>query len=282
MKLTEKIIHFFKYKIRRDYFFFNLRYRLQMSAMKRLPGTVKRQEKDPKKIPVIVISFNQLFYLKKLIDFLLTSGYQKVIIADNASTFPPLLQYLNSISEKVEVIRLEKNHGHMVVWKRPKIFRKYTRGFYAVTDADVVPSEGCPHDFVAHFKKLLNNYKRVTKVGFSLKLDIPNTHPYRSNILKWESKFWEKETEEGNYYADIDTTFALYRPRSFKWIKTPFMNAVRTRSPYTAIHGGWFVDPDNLSEEQRYYMKTANNSSSWRVDEHGKLVSKDFSPEFLF
>lgn len=246
-----------------------------MAVLKRLPGPVRRQEKDIKKIPVIIISFNQLFYLRKLVDFLLESGYNNIIIADNASTYPPLIEYLDDICRHVKVIKFQENYGHMVVFRKSKVFRKYTRGFYAVTDADVLPSEECPPDFMAYFKRLLYTYKRVNKVGFSLDTKrIPNTHPYKDQIIEWESKYWERKTEEGNYYADIDTTFALYRPMSFKWIKVSFMNAVRTKAPYTAIHGGWILDPGNLTREQRYYMETASESSSWKLDESGKLISK--------
>ena len=246
-----------------------------MALLKRLPGLVRIQEKDPKKIPVLIISFNQLFYLKKLIDFLLIKGYKNIVVVDNASTYSPLIEYLNSISSEVRVMRLEKNYGHMVVWKKPELFEKYTRGFYVVTDADVVPSEECPTDFMEYFKQLLYTHKRITKVGFSLRRDaIPETHPFKQQVLDWEGKYWKNQTESGNYYADIDTTFALYRPKSFDWTNMPFMNAVRTKEPYTAIHGGWIIDPANLSEEQEFYMKTANESSSWKLDHEGKLNCK--------
>lgn len=246
-----------------------------MALLKRLNGPVRKQMKDPKKIPVIIISFNQLNYLKKLIDFLREKGYTNIVIADNASTYEPLLEYLDSISKDVKVLRLKKNYGHLVVWEQPELFSKYTRGFYAVTDADIVPVKECPADFMLYFLQLINKHRRVNKVGFSLDTSIiPDTNTYRNNILNWESKYWKKQTEDGNFYADIDTTFALYRPKNFNWINMPFMNAVRTKPPYTAIHGGWIIDPTRLTKEQQFYMQTANESSSWKVDESGRLSSK--------
>ena len=38
-----------------------------------------------------------------------------------------------------------------------------------------------------------------------------------------------------------------------------------------AEHGGWYVDSANLTEEQSYYYKTANSSSSWKPNENGEV-----------
>jgi len=59
-----------------------------------------------------------------------------------------------------------------------------------------------------------------------------------------------------------------------------FLKAIRTNLPYTARHGGWYVDPSNLTEEQKYYIQTANNSSSWLTDENGELVNEEFKSHY--
>ena len=179
-------------------------------------------------------------------------------------------EFLEKIKNEVQVHRLKKNHGHMVFWMREDLYKHYAKGYYAVTDADIVPCEDCPEDFLHYFKEILESNKQLTKVGFSLKIDdIPDYVPYRESILKWENKFWENKTESGNYRSAIDTTFALYRPRPYSKSTSDFFNAIRTKPPYCAIHGGWYVDPMNLSEEQQFYFKTANKSSNWRLDDYG-------------
>lgn len=42
---------------------------------------------------------------------------------------------------------------------------------------------------------------------------------------------------------------------------------------FLAKHGGWYVDPNNLSNEEKYYIETATKSSSWEIDEKGELAN---------
>ncbi len=234
-----------------------------------------KQAYNYKNIPIIIISFNQLYYLKQLITFLQNKQYNNIIIIDNNSTYKPLLDYFDSISNQIKIYKLDVNHGHLVFWKNKDLFKKYTRGYYVITDADIVPISDCPDDFLSLFKKLLNKNLQLTKVGFSLKIDdIPEYNNNKSKILDWEKKFGELRTSNGNFIADIDTTFALYRPGVIDYQSNFFYSAIRTKYPYTAQHGGWYIDYKNLTAEQKYYLKTANQSASWMVDEYGNVVSK--------
>ena len=197
-----------------------------------------------KKIPIIIISYNQLYYLKKQIDFLLKNGYKKIIILDNNSNYPPLLEYFKEIKKNVKIHRLDKNYGHLVFWENKKIFKKYSKGYFVVSDADIVPIEDCPDDFLLRFKELLDKYPNATKVGFSLNLEtIPDANKNKNVILKWEKQFWKQRIEHDNcFIAELDTTFAIYRPR-YKRKAEGFCNAIRTDYPLQAYHGGWYIDP---------------------------------------
>lgn len=235
---------------------------------------------ESKDIPIIITSFNQLEYLTKLIDFLLSKGFWNIVIIDNNSTYEPLLQYFSNIESKVTIHRLKKNYGHLVFWKRIDLFVKYGKGYYVVTDPDIVPLENCPDDFLLKFHSvLLENNKRM-KVGFGLKIDdIPFTNPNREKVVQWESMFWKNKVSEGIFNADIDTTFALYQPfyhRNNKKFKT----ALRTDYPYVALHGGWYVDLDNLSEEQIFYFNTANDSSSWKIKKCGNIANEKYKKKY--
>ncbi len=235
---------------------------------------VIKQRINYKSIPIIIISFNQLFYLKQLVTFLKKHKYTKIVIIDNNSTYKPLLEYFETLSTDVKIHKLKENFGHLVFWKNKKIFNKYSKGYYMVTDADIVPDPDCPPDFVRYLKKVLERNQKITKVGFSLKIDdIPDTNPNKQKVINWESKFWENQNKEGNYLADIDTTFALYRP-GYYYKQKGFYAAIRTRWPYQAKHGGWYLDIANLSEEQVLYFATCNESSSWRINEERNLDSK--------
>lgn len=227
-----------------------------------------------KSIPIIIISFNQLFYLKQLIDFLKKHKYENIVIIDNNSTYQPLLDYFKQIESSVTLHRLNMNYGHLVFWKNKALFEEYSKGYYVVTDADIVPIFECPDDFLMNFKKILDKDFRITKVGFSLKIDdIPESNNNKGKILDWESKFYKIRNKEGNFIADIDTTFALYRP-NYKLNESDFYCAYRTQIPYVAQHGGWYLDNEHLTEEQKFFFAHCNESSSWRINKEGKINKK--------
>lgn len=235
---------------------------------------------ESKEIPIIITSFNQLEYLTRLIDFLLSKGFLNIVIIDNNSTYEPLLQYFGHIESKVTIHRLKKNYGHLVFWKRVDLFVKYGNGYYVVTDPDIVPLESCPDDFLLNFHSILLKNKKRMKVGFGLKIDdIPLTNPNREKVVQWESKFWKNKISKGIFDADIDTTFALYKPFYHRKNKK-FKTALRTDYPYVALHGGWYVDLDNLSEEQIFYFNTANDSSSWKIKKCGNIANEKYEKKY--
>jgi hypothetical protein len=227
-----------------------------------------------KSIPIIIISFNQLCFLKQLIDFLRKCKYTNIIVIDNNSTYEPLLDYFDTIESSVTLYRLKENYGHLVFWKNMELYKKYSKGYYVVTDPDIVPVENCPEDFVLHFKRILDKNLHVTKVGFSLKMDdIPDSNPNKQKVIDWESQFWLNKTDEGNFISPIDTTFALYRP-NYEHKHSTFYDAIRIKWPYQAIHGGWYLDIENLTEEQSFYFATCNDSSSWRIGIAGEIIDE--------
>lgn len=234
---------------------------------------IRKHNRDYKRIPVFIISFNQLDNLKKLIAFLWHKEYYNIVIIDNNSTYKPLLNYLSTLDNKMTIFRLKKNFGHRVFWKKKELFENYTKGYYAITDPDILPDKNCPEDFLLQFKKILDRNPQIDKVGFSLKIDaIPDYNPNKNKIINWEKKYWETTEKEGNYIAEIDTTFALYRPGK------PFVTykGIRTKYPYIASHESWSIDFDNMTEEQKYYNKNANSSSSWNISSKGNLINNRY------
>ncbi len=264
MKTYLKIIFAIFYKI---FLFFSNNYAYKQIA-------------DYQSIPIIIISFNQLFYLEKLVSLLLKYEYKNIVIIDNNSTYPPLLKYFTTIQNQVKIHKLTDNIGHMVFWKKKEIFEMYSKGYYIVTDADILPIESCPINFVKKLMTVLNQNSRITKAGLSLKIDdIPDTNPNKTAIVKWESQFWQKKITNGQFKSATDTTFALYKP-NYTYKNKRFYKAIRTDEPYQAYHGGWYIDFENLTDEQKYYIKTTNLSSSWKTDEKGNLNNKGFENDY--
>ena len=84
-------------------------------------------KKGLNEIPVFIISYNRLSYIEQMIEQLEKYGMRNIHIIDNASTYPPLLRYYDTL--KYDVIRMKENLGHMVFWKS-NIFEKYRNDFF--------------------------------------------------------------------------------------------------------------------------------------------------------
>jgi|GEM_PF-674595 len=233
-------------------------------------------DNDIKNIPVFIVTRNRLECLQKLIDWLEKNDLKNIYILDNNSTYPPLVDYLDKLPYKVH--KFDENIGHLVLW-RCKLFDHIikTQNFI-LSDPDVIPFDECPTDVIEQFMKILNENPRITKVGFSLEInDIPDFNPLKESLCEWEGQYWNKKIDNPNYDFDlyeahIDTTFALYRPnihyRDEKWY-----DAVRTGSPYIARHLPWYQNPDNLSEEDKFYKSTvAYDYSTWTLAENNQEI----------
>jgi len=189
------------------------------------------------------------------------------------------MDYYKSINGKVTVERMHENHGHMVFFKNRSLLEKYAKGYYVVTDADISLNPAMPKDFMNSLLKLMDRYHyHILKAGLALDLEtIPDYYPLKEKVKNWEAKFWSDQLEEHVFKADIDTTFALYKPNyplRFN-INNQFYKAVRIAGKFTCKHMGWYLDPENLTAEQLYYMSTSSISNSWKFDEEGKLKSNE-------
>ena len=219
---------------------------------------------DYKNVPIIIVNFNQLFYLRQMVDFLLKRGLRRIIIIDNCSTYPPLLTYYSEMKDRLTIHKLKNNEGHKVFWEKKRLFYKYAKGYYVLTDPDILLNANMPQNFLAIFKKLLDENKHINKVGTALRIDdIPDSYPRKQEAIEWEKKLnWAIEIDKDIYEAPIDTTFALYRPG---YITGSFFSGIRIAGDFTARHGGWYVDENNMTEEQLYYSKTATSIYTWKV-----------------
>ena len=239
--------------------------------------TVRKQKKDPLSIPILIINYNRLDDLKKLITFLIERNHKNIVVIDNKSTYQPLINYYKEVKDIIKVERLSENYGHLVFWRNSNLYRKYGKGYYIVTDSDILPNDELPSNYVEYLRSLLDKHKEVEKVGFALKIDdIPNSYPLKEKVLKWEKPHWQNAIGVDLYLNELDTTFAIYPPYyRFSHI-TEFYKAIRVAGRFTAKHMGWYTDPLNLSDEEIFYIKTSKNSNSWKIDENGNFNGSDY------
>jgi len=217
-------------------------------------------------VPVVVNSFNRLECLKELVAWLRRAGQRHLYIIDNASSYPPLLAYLDGLAAEraATVVRLEENCGHLALWRQYVLQRLGIETEYVYTDPDVIPVETCPADLIGRLQRILALNQTVTTAGVGLRLDdLPDSYRFKREAIDWERQFWLAPAAPGLFNAPIDTTFALYRPGSGHCLGLP---AIRTGWPCLASHRGWYIREDRLTEEDCYYREVAvRGTSNWSV-----------------
>ncbi|MCC6689922.1 MAG: glycosyltransferase family 2 protein [Bacteroidia bacterium] len=217
---------------------------------------------DSKLIPVIINNRNRYTYLLQLISWLENAGYLDIHIIDNASSYPPLLNYYTKT--KYTVHRLNDNLGYLALWKSG-LYKLYYRNFYVYTDPDILPIADCPFDVLDFWLKKLNQYSSIEKIGFALKIDdLPVHYANKQKVIEWENKFWTNQIEPELYDADIDTTFALYRPftNGNRWVQ----KAYRTSGKYMAKHLPWYENSAEQTDENIFYMNNVSTGASHWIE----------------
>lgn len=217
-----------------------------------------------KDIPIIFNTRDRYEPLQKMVDWLTERGYTNIIFVDNDSTYPPLLDLFKN--RTYQHVPLGRNAMHKAPWESMAV-RFFTKGRpYIVSDPDITPDTTCPDDAINYLAKLLNKYPLINKAGLGLRIDnIPSSNRQREDIIAWESRFWDRsiELQKNVFNADLDTTFALYRPLTW-WFLSP---SIRTGGNYVAIHEPWYQASDNPTDDFLYYkMRASREVSTWGLD----------------
>ena len=213
-------------------------------------------------VPIFVVCRDKVTPLRQLINWLEVAGCSNIFLVDNASTYPPLLDWYESCGHAV--VRLAENMGPFEAIWGGDLLQRYAKGLrYIVTDSDVVPDALCPLDAIDVFGWCLDRYPVYAKAGFGLRIDdLPADLPATPRVLAWERQFWARRIDHGLFHAKIDTTFALYRSGQM-FTRHP---AIRTGPPYVAAHTPWYVHPGRRTAEEQYYVDNCRwDLSNWDV-----------------
>lgn len=206
--------------------------------------------------PIIVTVRDRLSPLLDLIRWLDLAGQRNIWLCDNASTYPPMLEFL--ATTRLRVVHTGANLGKRAPWLSGLVPELGHEQFFVVTDPDVVPTEYCPLDALAFFKDTLNEHPEIDKVGFSLKIDdLPSHYVHKDAVIAWEGQFWKDPVFNRFYRAPIDTTFALYRPGLGHG-----PHHLRSAPPYEARHLPWYQDSAHPTDEDRYYAAHADSGET--------------------
>ena len=211
-------------------------------------------------VPIFINARDRLGVMKKLIDWLLDADYRNLIILDNNSTYPPLLEYYSALEKdsRIKIIWLGKNLGFKALWLSGVLEDLKIATPYVYTDPDILPIETCPKDFVQTLMKILDANHEIRKVGLGLVCD-DITFFDQSRIQKQETYYYNGSRVGKNiYFAQVDTTFALYS--NVRHYNLRF--SLRTTDNLQAYHLPWYFDYDNLPDDEKYYMAHADKSST--------------------
>lgn len=226
---------------------------------------------------IFIMNWQWLDWTKKQAQFFVECGHS-VVIVDNCSTYPPLLEWYKTCPYKVistEGVKLETYNRF--VWEM-NLHNLHTEdNFYAVTDSDL-GFQGVPKDFCEVLTADLKRSAGSIKSGFSLSIqDLPD-NAYANRYREGEKNNFPKQDPHGFYDVPVDTTFAVYSkerctnldklwksanctvPDSFLDNRY-FYRSHRSPAPYIAQHLPWYMDINNLSEEQQYHITVAKHGS---------------------
>jgi hypothetical protein len=118
-------------------------------------------------IPVLIPCFNNPTYLQNMVKQLRALRFRNIIVVDNASTYPPMMEYLSSLSRELTVVLLDENknarYSTFLDEKNYALLPQY----FCVTDPDLEFNAQLPSDFLAELVCLTEKHA-VGKAGFSL------------------------------------------------------------------------------------------------------------------
>lgn len=216
-------------------------------------------------IPIVVINYNSLTFMKRFLSQIMGLT-DHIIIMDNCSTYPPLLEYygfLESDEEtksKVTVHRFNENFGHNVYSIKAELLPDE----YFLSDPDL-ELPGLSRGDLEMFLKVSETFG-AGKVGCAL--DIEDHHlfipgAYRDLFMNFERGYYTSPipNEMGLelYDAPIDTTFCFVNRKASVATKH-----IRLGGRYRARHLPWYQHylRDNIPMDELQYWCSHNISSS--------------------
>lgn len=220
-------------------------------------------------IPIIIPCFDLVTYTAGIVNRLQKFGLRNIILVDNGSTYPPMLDYLCNPGRGVTVVRDGRNNGPRHAFECEIAYSSLPE-YFCITDPDLQLHNDLPSDFISQLIFLTEKHK-IGKAGLALDIsdkDLMVTKEFKIgqsdySIWDWEIQFWKEQidtTPVGNpvFKALIDTTFALYNKKYF--VRDDFLSALRVGGNFTCKHLPWYVNNGLSPDEERWYRHNAKHS----------------------
>ena len=223
-------------------------------------------------IPILICSYNRLYYLRRLIR-LFNALSIKPIILDNNSTNVNLIKFYKNNKQKFFLIKIYKNFGHNIIYE--KFIYNNLPQIFGYTDPDISLNYKLKKNFLIILKNLTEKYK-IQKAGFAINISsikkIKIRIGYRNNNNEIISKYIDLKSCEKNYWkvimqknptvykAKIDTTFAVYNKKYIN--KKDKYEAIRVADEFTCKHLPWEKNNKEPITELYYYKNNKRRDIS--------------------
>lgn len=223
-------------------------------------------------IPFVIISWNNLTFIKNFINQIKKYN-RKIIILDNNSQYEPLHKYFDDIqielgTEMIQIRFYNDNYGSDIY----RYIADTLPDIYILSDPDLLLNKDLPNNFVEILYNLSNKYE-IYKVGFALDLNdhesflTCNNYEHGKSIYEWELEFWKKRMNNDDYElydAIIDTTFCLVNNNYYNNNK---YSAIRIAGNFTAKHLPWYKD-------YLYYNIPNDEFELWKIKNKSSFILK--------
>lgn len=202
--------------------------------------------------PIILTNMNRFGTCKKMVDDLFNlNGNSRITIIDNASTYPPLLKWYDEIKTDVAIIRNPENLGPWTFFYGGN-FSSVPDEYYIYSDADLELNPKMPYNWQEIMLENINKYSR--KASLVLRLDdIPDSYEFKSNIINHQSVCWYDSGTPDLYRAITDMTFSMDKKSNGHRYES-----MRLGGDFACRHIPWYIDFNNISEEEIYYLEHIN------------------------
>lgn len=235
-------------------------------------------------IPIFIITCDRLDFLKKSIwsyhNYIKTPF--EVVICDQGSTYEPMREFLKKLESNDTIVYRWKdglNDSKRINLRRndnkirediQDYFKSHLKSNYVVTDPDIL-LDNVEGDFLEVLAYLLKAFPQYAITGPIPRVDdIPDYYPYKEKIIAdYQRLFNPKKVQTIQYkdrsiryvIAPIHTVFGMSRENA--WWEGGVARAIRIFAPYLAKHLDWYLDPEHLTEDQKYYMEHASTNAHY-------------------
>lgn len=249
----------------------------------------------PSFIPVVVVAHNNPTLLSLLVAQLRQCYNASVIVLDMASTYKPMLDYLDrAVNDNgVQVWRHHNaTDGPRVLFEEAgRHFYQRLPRFFALTDADLRLNDFMPTTFLCDLARL-TQHLQYPKAGVALDITDysrmwdSNVYAFGHSIKGWESQLYRHKKDAsvlripGHIWeADIDTTLAVYDKLQHECIPGSLgscftYKALRVTGAFVAKHRPWYPEVISALKEDEFDAVFTKNPHSFV---HRLLKSKNIS-----